>query len=95
MYNSKIFQKPPTIFTFSYNFVQKGIFTQYYRNLESILQKKGYMKEVEAISYFYQIAKGLEYLYDKGILHRDIKTENILISQNRKFNLNCRCCENF
>jgi serine/threonine protein kinase len=53
------------------------------------------MKEVEAISYFYQIAKGLEYLYDKGILHRDIKTENILISQNRKFNLNCRCCENF
>lgn len=53
------------------------------------------MKEVEAISYFYQIAKGLEYLYDKGILHRDIKTENILISQNRKFSLNCRCCENF
>lgn len=38
------------------------------------------MKQPEAIHYLYQIAKGLEYLYVKGVLHRDIKTENILIS---------------
>jgi serine/threonine protein kinase len=80
LYNSKIFQKPPTIFIFSYSFAQEGMLSQYYRNLESLLQKKGYIKEVEATALLYQIAKGLEYLYDKGILHRDIKTENILIS---------------
>jgi serine/threonine protein kinase len=29
-----------------------------------------------------EIARGCEYLYNKGILHRDIKTENILLTEN-------------
>ena len=37
-----------------------------------------------AIPIIYQIAKGVEYLYEKGIFHRDIKTENILIGENGK-----------
>jgi serine/threonine protein kinase len=38
------------------------------------LQKKTFFKEQEAIPIIYQIAKGVEYLYDKNIFHRDIKT---------------------
>ena len=32
--------------------------------------------------YFYEILDSLEYLYKKGILHRDIKPQNILINEN-------------
>lgn len=40
------------------------------------------MPQDKALPVIYQIAKGCEYLYDKGIFHRDIKTENILICHN-------------
>ena len=30
------------------------------------------------------IAKGIQFLHEKGILHRDIKSKNILIERNRK-----------
>jgi serine/threonine protein kinase len=40
------------------------------------------MKEPEALRVIEEIAKGCEYLYRKGIFHRDIKTENILLSEN-------------
>lgn len=35
----------------------------------------------------FQIAKGCEHLYNKGIFHRDIKTENILISSKSNLTL--------
>lgn len=39
------------------------------------------MKENEAIAIFFQIAEGVEYLYDNEIIHGDIKSCNILISK--------------
>jgi serine/threonine protein kinase len=51
--------------------------------LESYLQKYGYVKEPEAVRLIEEVARGCEYLYNKGIFHRDIKTENILLSENR------------
>lgn len=32
--------------------------------------------------YLYQMAKGLEACHKQGIIHRDLKTENILIDRN-------------
>lgn len=57
--------------------------------------KKGAIKELEALPIILQIANGIEYLYTKGIYHRDIKTENILISENSKCKWISRCGETF
>ena len=36
----------------------------------------------EAAYYFYQLINGLEYIHHKGIVHRDLKLENLLLSKN-------------
>lgn len=41
------------------------------------------LPEKEAIHYFYEISNGLDTLYDKGIYHRDVKPENILIGNGK------------
>lgn len=33
-------------------------------------------------SYLYQIAKGVEFCHKRAVIHRDLKTDNILISEN-------------
>ncbi|MFH4983929.1 hypothetical protein AB6A40_010638 [Gnathostoma spinigerum] len=39
--------------------------------------------ECEVLNYFTQIAIGLEYMHSKQILHRDLKTQNILLNKKR------------
>ncbi|CAD2217956.1 Protein tyrosine kinase/Protein kinase domain containing protein, putative [Angomonas deanei] len=48
-------------------------------SLTSILRKFSELTEPVMQLYTYQILRGLRYLHDKGVVHRDIKGENILI----------------
>jgi serine/threonine protein kinase len=42
-----------------------------------------------ALKFFFQISIGLLYLHDHEIMHRDIKTENILLDEN----FNVKICD--
>ncbi|KAJ3274637.1 hypothetical protein HDV01_002479 [Terramyces sp. JEL0728] len=49
-----------------------------------ITQKhRQYLKEHEAAKYFAQLVVGVEYLLNLGIVHRDLKLENLLLDENK------------
>lgn len=50
-------------------------------NLITYIKKKSFLSEIEAKEIFRQIALGIMHLHSKGIVHRDIKCENILIDK--------------
>merc|ERR1712241_777358 len=45
------------------------------------LQEKGPLREIEARFVFQQLLQGISYMHSTGILHRDLKLDNIMISQ--------------
>lgn len=52
------------------------------RNLGQILREHGAFAEREALHAIQQAAIGLAFAHSMGIVHRDVKPENIMISQN-------------
>ena len=48
-------------------------------NLEEFLKLRGTLTEEEAVFIFYKILKGLQYLKENQVVHRDLKNENIFI----------------
>lgn len=54
-------------------------------SLEKVLERSGPLETADAMSIVSQTADALAYAHSKGVLHRDIKSSNILIDGNRAF----------
>ena len=58
-------------------------------NLLTLLEREGRLSEDNARTIVQQIALGLRALHQRGILHRDIKLENIILDRERR----CQICD--
>jgi serine/threonine protein kinase len=56
-------------------------------SLEDVLHKKGMLKEHTALEIVRQVAQALDYAWAHKIIHRDIKPQNIMLSQDRTVKL--------
>ncbi|MEZ4886405.1 MAG: protein kinase [Chitinophagales bacterium] len=54
------------------------------QSLEERIDKKGPVSEIEGLVYTRQIAEGLIALHDEGILHKDIRPSNIIITRSKQ-----------
>ena len=52
--------------------------------LKTYIEKKGRLNYKESISIAIQVGRGIEAAHNKGIIHRDIKPQNIIISKEGK-----------
>ena len=52
--------------------------------LKTYIEKKGQLSFKEAVSIAIQVGRGIESAHNKGIIHRDIKPQNIIISTEGK-----------
>jgi len=48
-------------------------------SLQDLLQRLRVIPPALAVSYIYQICKGLSYAHEKGIIHRDINPANVMV----------------
>jgi len=51
-------------------------------SLRQLLEMQRRMTEAEAIRYGTQVASALQYAHDQGVVHCDVKPENILVNEN-------------
>lgn len=58
-----------------FEYINKGDLVQYFK-------KKPLFEEDELAPFFLKIVKGVHNLHSKGVIHRDIKLENILLDSN-------------
>ncbi len=52
--------------------------------LKKYIEKTGRMEEREAVEVAMQVARGLQAAHEQGIIHRDVKPQNIIISREGK-----------
>ena len=51
------------------------------KSLDKVIAERGALAWTEALQAVQQVADGLQFAHDKGLVHRDIKPQNIIISQ--------------
>ncbi len=51
-------------------------------NLAQLIQKKGRLEELQSLQILQQAAEGLAFAHSMGIIHRDVKPENIMLTKN-------------
>lgn len=51
------------------------------RSLASVLEEEGALSSERATNLFLQIAEGLAYVHEKGIIHRDVKPTNVILTK--------------
>ncbi|PQO47556.1 serine/threonine-protein kinase [Blastopirellula marina] len=49
-------------------------------DLESVVRRGGPTPVLKAVNYLLQAARGLQYAHEKGLIHRDVKPANLLLS---------------
>jgi serine/threonine protein kinase len=74
------FMETPNTLYFVLEYVEHG-------SLAGLLKKYGVFPEHLIASYTEQMLRGLKYLHEEGIIHRDIKGDNILITKDGKVKL--------
>jgi serine/threonine protein kinase len=45
------------------------------------IERKGKLTEEVARAYFLQVLSGIEYLHERGFVHRDIKLDNVVLDE--------------
>ena len=55
--------------------------------LATVLDKNGSLTEARALPIFAQIAEALAHAHNKGVVHRDVKPENIILNQEGKLDV--------
>lgn len=83
-------KKHPNIVSFRGHFKHQGIpclVMEYcaggtlFHRIRDLKNRDKFLKEEEFISYLAQISAGVEVLHDMDIIHRDLKTKNILLTE--------------
>ena len=75
--NKNIVEVTDVSFTGEYNYIVMELING--RTLKEIIDEKAPLNVSEAISYGGQILGALKHAHDKGIVHRDVKPQNIMV----------------